>query len=187
MKLTLAKLKQLILEQMNEDEFEQLNKLIKYLQELQKIFSSLPEDTQNQIKVFTRLKNTVVSASGVDFRSPLSDWFQVAINSLARETEDPSAKKEWHYITISRWYNVGESGLPGDIESELKIYRDGIKRFAITQFDRDENELFNYYEGNDISTRALEDYMTFDEETIIEFAKEHIKINGKTTLDSTTL
>jgi hypothetical protein len=189
MKLTVAKLKQLILEQMNEDEFKQLNKLIKYLQELEKIFSSLPEDIQDQIDVYTRLENTVISASGVDFRSPLKDWFQVAIDSLARETEDPSAKKDWHFITISRWYTVslGKSDMPGDIESQLKIYRDGSKRFTITQFDRDENELFNYYEGNDISTRGLIDFMTSDEENMVGFAKEHIKMNGETTLDSATL
>ena len=33
----------------------------------------------------------------------------------------------------------------------------------ITQFDTEENELFNYYEGNDISTRALVDFMASDE------------------------
>ena len=189
MKLTEAKLKQLILEQMNEDEFGQLNELIEYLQSLQKFFSSLPEDIQFEIDVHLREESGIISyIKGLDhFRSPLRDRFQAAIDSLALETEEPSTKKEWHFITISRWYNVGESGLPGDIESELKIYRDGTKRFVVTQFDREENELFNYYEGNDISTRGLDDFMTSDEEKILEFAKEHIEINGKTTLDSSTL
>jgi len=191
MKLTEAKLKQLILEQMNEDEFKQLNKLIEYLQFLQQFFSSLPDDIQFEIDVHLRKESGLISyIRGLDdLRSPLRDRFQVAIDSLARETEEPSAKKEWHFVTISRWYDVPRaSGLPGDIQSELQIYRDGSKHFAITQFDRDENELFNYYEGNDISTRGLEDYMASDDvEMIIEFAKEHIKINGKTTLDSSTL
>ena len=66
-------------------------------------------------------------------------------------------------MTISRWYSVGELEMQGDIEPRLEIYRDGSKRFMITQFDTEEDELFNYYEGNDISTRALVDFMTSDE------------------------
>ena len=165
----------------------QLGQLIEDLEELQQVFSRLPENIQSQIDVYTRLENTVISTIGLDFDSSLSDWFQVAIDSLAREIEGTAEPQEWHFMTISRWYNVGESGMPGDIESELKIYRDGSRRFAISQFDRDENEFFNYYEGSDISTRALVEFMTSDEESIVDFAKDHINTHGKTTLDSSTL
>ena len=188
MKLTEAKLKQLILEQMNEF---QLGQLIEYLEELQNIFSNLPEDKQFEIDVYLRKENGIISnIKGLDYlRSPLRERFQAAIDSLAREIEGTPVAPEWHFITIGRWYTVslGESRMPGDIEPELKIYRDGSKRFVITQFDREENELFNYYEGNDISTRGLVDFMTSDEASMADFAKDHINTHGKTTLDSSTL
>ena len=57
----------------------------------------------------------------------------------------------------------------------------------ITQFDTEEDELFNYYEGNDISTRALVDFMASDEISIEDFVMDHIKTHGETTLDSATL
>jgi hypothetical protein len=188
MKLTEAKLKQLIVEQMNDF---QLGQLIEYLEELQQTFSSLPENAQFEIDVYLRKENGIISnIKGLDYlRSPLQDRFQAAIDSLAREIEGTPVAPEWHFITINRWYTVslGESGMPGDIDSELKIYRDGSKRFAITQFDREENELFNYYEGNDISTSGLIDFMTSDEENMADFAKDHINTHGEATLDSSTL
>lgn len=185
MKLTEEKLKQLIIEQLGSFE---LGNLIAYLEELQQVFSSLPIDKQDEVDIDLRKKNgTIYYPGSLSFRSSLEEWFQPAIDSLAREIEGTAETKEWHSMAISRWYATGDSGMPGDIESELKIYRDGSKRFVITQFDIEENELFNYYEGSDISTRGLVDFMSSDEESMTEFAKDHIKTNGETTLDSSTL
>lgn len=186
MKLTVAKLKQLILEQMGEFE---LSNLIAYLEELQHVFSSLPPDKQDSIIIDLRNENNIVARiEGLNYRSPLSDWFQTAIGSLVREIDlGPAQEPEWHFMTISRWYSVGELEMQGDIEPRLEIYRNGSKRFMITQFNTEEDELFNYYEGNDISTRALVAFMASDDISIEDFAMDHIKTHGETTLDSSTL
>ena len=69
MKLTEAKLKQLILEQMGEFE---LSNLIAYLEELQHVFSNLPRDKQNPIIIDLRNENNIVARiEGLNYRSPL--------------------------------------------------------------------------------------------------------------------
>ena len=53
------------------------------------------------MKQYSRIEDLIIVLLG--------DWFQVAIGSLVREIDlGPAQEPEWHFMTISRWYSVGE-------------------------------------------------------------------------------
>jgi hypothetical protein len=78
-------------------------------------------------------------------------------------------------------------GLEGDISCLLIIERTGRKSFYLTQWrDWDEDEI-QYYQGNEISTNALANFMTSTDEDMFEFAQDHLNTFGEKTQKSETL
>jgi hypothetical protein len=172
MKLTEAKLKQLILEQMSSAELK------KYFNNLLAVISSFPQDIQNETKVFLNKTGALIVQPG--FRDPPQAFIQAAIESIEREERGEALKKEWEYVTIYRQvYIPGKYGLPGDIEILLTIHRDGRKELRIIQYDIEENELFDYYKAEDISFHILVNFMTSSTEDIVEYAKEENRMRGR--------
>jgi len=184
MKLTEAKLKQLILEQLGSFELENL---IAYLEELQTALSSAQEvdgliGTTNAGGYATPLPRSE------SYRfSSLSDWFQLAIDSVAKEIEEGRHSRSWDNLTLTRLYQTRNLGYHGNVLITMILEKDKNIMFYFDQLDENGDVDFSYFEGNSISTKALADFFSASDEDILEFVKEQFRMHGEKTRDSSTL
>jgi len=181
MKLTEAKLKQLILEQMSEFE---LSQFIEYFEQLQ---TFLPSGHGIQVERGRRDGQKATKPQGINTMSPTEESFQAAIDSLAREIEGTATDTEWDYVTIEKDFRTQRLGLEGDISCLLVIERTGRKSFYLTQWREWDEDEIQYYQGNEISTNALANFMTSTDEDMYEFAQDHLNTYGEKTQRSETL
>jgi len=181
MKLTEAILKQLILEQMSEFE---LSQFIQYFEQLQ---TFLPSGHGIQVDLGRRDGQKATKPQGMNTMSPTEDSFQAAIDSLAREIESAATDTEWDYVTIEKDFRTQRLGLEGDISCLLIIERTGRKSFYLTQWREWDEDEIQYYQGNEISTNALANFMTSTDEDMYEFAQDHLNTYGEKTQKSENL
>jgi len=190
MKLTEAKLKQLILEQF--DSFKLVN-LIAYLEELQTALSSaigtigylgVGDHTENgkRLPNGTKLPKT----ESYNFQS-LNDWFQLAIDSVAKEIEEGRHSGTWDYISLTRIYPLKLAGYYGNVKLTMILDKYKYVFFKLDQLDKSGNVEFSYFKGNSISTKALAGLLSASDMDILESVKEQSRLYGKETRDSSTL
>ena len=184
MKLTEAKLKQLILEQLGS--FELAN-LIAYLEELQTALSSAQEVDGDMGTINAGGYGTLLPRSESYRFSSLSDWFQKAIDLVAKEIEEGEHSGTWNYISLSRLYETKKLGHHGNVLITMILQKDKSIMFHFDQLDENGDVDFSYFEGNSISTKALADFFSASDEDILEFVKEQFRMHGKKTMDSSTL
>jgi len=184
MKLTEAKLKQLILEQLGSFE---LGNLIAYLEELQAALSSV-QNVYGDLGV-TNAGGYATSLPRLQsyYFSSLSDWFQLAIDSVAKEIEEGRHSKSWDNLTLTRLYETKNLGHHGNVLITMILQKDKNIIFYFDQLDENGDTDFSYFEGNSISTKALVDFFSASDEDILEFVKEQFRMHGKKTMDSAEL
>ena len=184
MKLTEEKLKQLINEQF--DSFE-LGNLIAYLEELQTALSSAI-GTIGYLGVddHTGYGRRLPKTESYNFQS-LADWFQLAIDSVAKEIEEGRHSGTWDYISLTRLYPIKLAGYYGNVKLTMVLdkYKDVF--FNFDQLDKNGDVEFSYLKGNSISTKALADLLSASDMDILEFVKEQSRLYGKKTMDSAQL
>jgi len=184
MKLTEAKLKQLILEQMSEFE---LSNFIAYLEELQSALTSAQEVDGHLGTINAGGYGTELPRSASYRFSSLSDWFQLAIDSVAKEIEEGRHSGSWDYLSLTRLYQTRSPDQQGNVLLSMILQKDGDVMFHFDQLDEAGDIDFSYFEGKSISTKTLADFLSASDMDIFEFVKDHIKTHGETTLDSATL
>ncbi len=184
MKLTEEKLKQLIIEQLGSFE---LGNTIAYLEELHSALTSAQEvdglmGTINAVGYATSLPRTE------SYRfSSLSDWFQLAIDSVAKEIEEGVHSGTWDYISLSRLYQTQNLGHHGNVLITMILQKDKSIIFYFDQLGENGDVDFSYFEGNSISTKALVDFFSASDEDVLEFVKEQYRMHGEKTRDSSEL
>jgi len=184
MKLTEAKLKQLILEQLGPFE---LGNLIAYLEELQTALSSAQNvdgdlGANNAGGVLTYMPG--LETNHFPF---LSDWFQKAIDLVAKEIEEGRHSRSWDSLTLTRLYQTRNLGYHGNVLITMILEKDKNIMFYFDQLDEYGDVDFSYFEGNSISTKALADFFSASDEDILEFVKEQARMHGEKTRDSSEL
>jgi len=184
MKLTEAKLKQLILEQLGSFE---LGNLIAYLEELQAALSSV-QNVYGDLGV-TNAGGYATSLPRLQsyYFSSLSDWFKLAIDSVAKEIEEGRDSRSWDNLTLTRLYETKNLGHHGNVLITMILQKDKNIIFYFDQLDENGDTDFSYFEGNSISTKALVDFFSASDEDILEFVKEQYRMHGEKTRDSSEL
>ena len=184
MKLTEAKLKQLILEQLGSFE---LGNLIAYLEELQAALSSV-QNVYGDLGV-TNAGGYATSLPRLQsyYFSSLSDWFQLAIDSVAKEIEEGRHSRSWDNLTLTRLYETKNLGHHGNVLITMILQKDKNIIFYFDQLEENGDTDFSYFEGNSISTKALVDFFSASDEDILEFVKEQVRMHGEKTRDSSEL
>jgi len=187
MKLTEAKLKQLILEQMSEFE---LGNFIALLEELQ---VRLPENSD----ILVGLHESGGDYINFTSTSKVKESFQAAIDSLDRESKGNATDTEWDHMVIEKLIRTSDYGsigpFSGNVMAHLYIERNGNKWFDLTQFDEEgfparyKDEPVIYFEGDEISTTGLVDLMASPAEDILEMLNDFINTYGTETQDSALL
>jgi len=184
MKLTEEKLKQLILEQLGSFE---LRNLIAYLEELQAALSSV-QNVYGDLGATNPGGYWVYLPRLESYRFPsLSDWFQKAIDLVAKEIEEGRHSRSWDNLTLTRLYQTKNLGHHGNVLITMILQKDKSIMFHFDQLDENGDVDFSYFEGDSISTRALVDFFSASDEDILEFVKEQVRMHGEKTRDSSEL
>jgi len=196
MKLTEAKLKKLILEQMDElnsDSDFETGKALEFLKKLLDRLPKYPEPENTDIVLYqVDERNRMYNTYSNNKHNKLNDILEVAIDSLERESAGIGGYREWEELEIQRSINTGWVD-SDDFGNWTILYfrmkRNGEKYFSLEQIfgGHRPRSTFTYYSGNEISTDALVELLTLSSFPMRRRLIDFLHTFGKETQDSATL